>query len=389
MKSRRQDDGALLGLIDLVYRAAEAPKLWETFLRSLADALNGRGALFLHHDLLGRGSVATSALLDPAVLHDYNVHFHRLDVLAISAATRALEPGVPATDDMLMPRDQLMRTPYYNEFSLKHNVSRVMSVVLHKGTRMHSGLTLLRGEHDAPYDVEDRRFLRALSPHLQRALQVHQRLQRTDREQAAAIDALDALASAVFIVDAHARVILTNRRGDELLAARDGLTIDDDWRAETSAATKRLRAALAQAIAVTRLQSLDPGESVIVLPRRLGPALRAVITPVSRGRGWVNPRARIGAVVFVIDPANVTPSPAERLAGLFELTRREARVAASFAAARTVDESSVELGIARETVRTHVRRVLAKAGVTTQAQFVRLVTSGVARLGVHDVGRRD
>ena len=388
MKSRPPDDGALLSLIDLAYGAAETPDLWQTFLRSLAGALNGRGALFLHHDLLGSGSVATSALLDPAVLHDYNLHFHRLDVLAISAATRALEPCVPATDDMLMPREQLIRTPYYNEFSLKHDVSRVMSVVLHKGSRIHSGLTLLRGEHDAPYDAQDRQFLRWLSPHLQRALQMHQRLQRTDHERAVANDAIDALSDAVFLVDAQARVILTNRRASELLAARDGLTIEGDWRAATPAATERLRTALARAIAVARRESLDAGEAVVALPRRTGPPLSAVITPVGRHNARIRIRGRIRAVVCVIDPACVTPSSSERLAGLFELTQREARVASLFAAARTGDDISNELGITRETVRTHLKRVLAKAGVATQAQFVRVVMTGVARLAVNDAERR-
>jgi DNA-binding CsgD family transcriptional regulator len=64
------------------------------------------------------------------------------------------------------------------------------------------------------------------------------------------------------------------------------------------------------------------------------------------------------------------------------LTPSEGAVVLALARGRSLAEVAAERGISLHTVRTHVKRSLAKAGVRRQADLVRLVLSGPSGLGL-------
>jgi DNA-binding CsgD family transcriptional regulator len=70
--------------------------------------------------------------------------------------------------------------------------------------------------------------------------------------------------------------------------------------------------------------------------------------------------------------------PVELVQSLFDLTPTEARVARSLASGKTVASIATEGSVSPETVRTHVRGILAKTGCERQAEIVALLT-GIAR----------
>jgi hypothetical protein len=79
--------------------------------------------------------------------------------------------------------------------------------------RRELGVDRAQGGRRRPFEVDVRRVIAALIPHVRRALQVHQHLVAAQHEHAVATEALEALACAVFFVDADSQVILTNEKG--------------------------------------------------------------------------------------------------------------------------------------------------------------------------------
>lgn len=65
-----------------------------------------------------------------------------------------------------------------------------------------------------------------------------------------------------------------------------------------------------------------------------------------------------------------TPSPAART---FQLTPSEARIAGFIAQGHGLFETAAELGISRNTARTHMKRIYAKTGARRQGDLVRLL----------------
>ncbi|MEO5373231.1 MAG: helix-turn-helix transcriptional regulator [Alphaproteobacteria bacterium] len=66
-------------------------------------------------------------------------------------------------------------------------------------------------------------------------------------------------------------------------------------------------------------------------------------------------------------------APAPTLAEAFRLTPSEARIARSIARGQGLFETATELGISRNTARTHMKRIYAKTGARRQGDLVRLL----------------
>src|SRR5262249_12533180 len=92
---------------------------------------------------------------------------------------------------------------------------------------------------------------------------------------------------------------------------------------------------------------------------------------------------RCFAVLMLTPVTRPQAPPVELVQSLFDLTPAEARVARSLATGKTMVAIAREGGVSRETVRTHVRSVLAKTGCERQAEAVALL-SGITRARMTD-----
>ena len=84
--------------------------------------------------------------------------------------------------------------------------------------------------------------------------------------------------------------------------------------------------------------------------------------------------------VFISDPDQVSLAPAQVIGRLFGFTPAEAALAMLLANGLTLDEASAELGVSRNTTRTHLRSLFARTGVSRQTMLVRLILKSVAPL---------
>ena len=70
-----------------------------------------------------------------------------------------------------------------------------------------------------------------------------------------------------------------------------------------------------------------------------------------------------------------------QLRQLFEFTPAEAALALLLANGLTLDEASDELGITRNTAKSHLSSIFSKTGVTRQPKLVQLILKSVAPIG--------
>ncbi len=102
-----------------------------------------------------------------------------------------------------------------------------------------------------------------------------------------------------------------------------------------------------------------------------------LVYPVSTSASVVGSE-RPHAVVFVSDPERTVETDADRLCPFHGLTQTETRLAAHVAAGQCPDEAAKEMGISRETARTHFKHIFGKTGTQRQAKLVGLVLGGPA-----------
>ncbi len=180
--------------------------------------------------------------------------------------------------------------------------------------------------------------------------------------------ALDRVPLAVFGLRADATVLFANRAARALAADGDGLClIGGRLVAKVDAAA--LRGLLARAAAGFLVKPGDaPGGSIAIrrAPGRL--PLGASALPAGAGDAG-------DVLLFVTDPAAHDVASHQTLRTVFDLTDREASVAAAIVRLGTVPAVAAQLKIAPSTARSHLQRVFDKTGARSQVALAQMLAA--------------
>jgi DNA-binding CsgD family transcriptional regulator len=343
-----------------IHESAVDPGDWSGALGAAVQLFQAsKGALFtLEFDRLA----AVSALgHEPDAQRAYTEHYYAVD--PTMAACLAQPPHAPATVYEQFSAAVRARGEYF-AFARSIDIGDVIGV----STRLEAGhrcvLSLQRPVRGGHFDAEAKRVLGLLSPHVEIAHRVRRRLAHAASAQQALAAGLDRFAAPTFIVDASAAIRHMNLAAEQLLrearhirgGPRLGLT---DPRAG-AAFEAALRGAAAAAGRSSWL-AVAPGLEAVVAP------LREAQAPAGAGR--------LALVVFA-QCARHRPTVAGRMRQLYGLTPAEGRLVARLAEGCTLQELAQANRVSQATVRSQLRSVCAKTGVSRQADVVRLALGG-------------
>lgn len=366
-------DATVLRLIDALYEAALRPEQWPVFLSQLSEVLDGRLVAFLHQDTRRRGDdVASLVGIDSTDWRVYAEHFAALNPW-ISGEERCLQPGLVSLDDEIFPVSSLVRTEFFNDFLKPRRLDHMMGATIGRDGSTFTNLSMHRGRESGPFGQDERQLLERLMPHLQRVVQIHQRLAGAERGRILA-EAADHLTAGLLMTDARGRILYANRAAEEMVAGTDGLAlVDGQLRAARSEENARLRTLVgATASGEGRDPDVSGGLLRVSRPSGRRPYL-LVVAPVRGPREAWLVLERPAAVVFVTDPERQIEPDADMLARAYGLTPAEIRMASRLTAGDSVTDAADVLGVTRETARTHLRNLLQKTDTHRQSELIALL----------------
>lgn len=316
--------------------------------------------------------------LDPAAGVEYAEHWWQHDVW-IERALRLgvrLSAGTSCIGDELISHAELMRTGFGHDFAHRHGADQLIGNVLFDastpGVAPPTILSLLRDARRERFQRAEQRRLSALIPHLQRAVEIHWRLQRTgDSSPAApAQQALDGLDDALFLLSAGGRVVQANRRAQALAAAGRNVVLRNDrierlGRRCTPPAAEAVERALRTGATVQLVLELDDAAL---------PLARASVHPLAPGvpLGLADAPA---LMLLVQLPQRPSAALLEQVGRLYGFTAAEQRVALLLLDGMTVNEVAAVLGVRPSTVKTQVSALLGKGGYARVIDLVRALTA--------------
>ena len=303
-------EALVLRLIGVIYDAALQPALWSGFLDQLAQAVDG---------------------------HSVN--------LALAAEDSQIDPWFTGGGD------------------------RRVSGAVDLGDRIVSQREYGSGQFGAP----ERQLIRALLPHLQRAMQVRQRLTAAEMTAVNATSALDQMCEGVIFLSADARVQFANQAADAILRERDGLLLErGELRGSGVTETNRLHSALGAA-AHTTARGAAQNRSMILVRRPSGRRpLAVLVTPLATHSNFI--AADMAAVAMSVANPECTRLPhIDVLRLVLGLTSGEARLARCLVAGQGLDEAARSLSIGIETARKRLKVLFQKTDTHRQADLVRLL----------------
>jgi DNA-binding CsgD family transcriptional regulator len=361
------DENVFSQSLGIIYDAAVSPAHWPIALERLRTIFHGDTVATMVRNLAtlqGQGmAVGETSGSYSEYLNEWNGRN------IISNRTRVWRSGAVETDQDILPKSELLRSEYYNDFMKRVGFHSVLRLSLRYEDGIWSGLSVTRPRRAGEFDHDDIVLGRTLMPHLQRAMAISQRLRHSD----ITTDVMDRLEFPLLILDVCGRLIHFNPAATALLARADGLVAaKSTLHAASPAMTSRLHGLIANAAGLGRGHR---DASAMRLPRSSGkPALSLLAIPLRQAFEWMLPR-QPSVLLCITDPEARPAAPADRLSELFELTRAEATIAVELLAGRDVSEIALQQGRSIHTIRLHLARIMAKTDTNRQSELMRLLLS--------------
>ena len=213
--------------------------------------------------------------------------------------------------------------------------------------------------------------IKRLAPHIRQFARIRHAMADAQALGASLAELLENGRAGFIQLDRRGRILEANDRARDILLKRDGLRDEEGvLAAEIQGEDAELQRLLAHALPLYGVQGA--GGSMKITRRKAQAPLVLEIHPVRKMgtdyRGWP-----VGALVLVVDPAarpRVDPAVAAEALGLTEM---ESRVAVLLAEGMTVRDVAAAMGRGESTIRSHVKHMFAKHGLSRQADLVRLV----------------
>lgn len=366
-------DSAFSDLLGLIYEGPLESVPWQGFLarfREVMDAAVTTLVLRPPSEHSGGVMLNEGGALD--VIASYNERLHALDPFV------DLPTGQVVSLQEFIGTDELLSSDFYRLTMQPAGLWDILGADMRVPDELEARLRVSRREGQSRFSTAEKRLCAAVLPHLQRAIRIHARINRIESERTLYAGAVEQLAVATILLDETGRVLDTNARADRLLRQKQGISLHDgQLRLAQPEQTQHLQQLLA------RIRD-NRGQGGVVEAMRvkrdaglldLGLVLRPV--PAS---AWSEGKAVPAVAIFISDPDDTAEAPVPAISKLFGFTPTEATLAILLAKGLSLDEVAEHLRVSRNTVRTHLRSVFAKTGVSRQSLLIRLILQSVASL---------
>ena len=364
--------------LERLYDAAVDPDLWPSVMEDLADLLGGTGAWLTRMSVADGSGDGVLARIDPEMATVYERHFARLNPFSNEpdpAAYMARWRPEILTDEAWLPRSDLERTAYYNDFMRPQDIHSGMIIRLAARGLDVCALTITRTPRQGSFQGDALERAGRLHAHLRRAFRLSERLAMGGGALPSGVaEALDRAPGPLLVLGASGRIRRMNARAEALLREGGALrAVGGQLTAEHPDDARVLERLIATAGA--RDPELRAGGEMALRLWRDRPPVPVMVAPVRSPRTAVF-EDEPAVIVCLGDPgppADGPPDPDGRL------TARERDVLTWVADGKSDWEISVILGLSQTTVRFHVDNARRKLGAVNRAQAVALLLASDRR----------
>jgi DNA-binding CsgD family transcriptional regulator/PAS domain-containing protein len=366
----RMEERTFSQLLDAVYDAATSFDRWSDVLRQAGDAFGCSYAGLIERNLTTLEGRAVAVGVDEASRREYLEVWSTRDTLRQWAP--AAHAGAVETDRDILPREDLLRSDYYNGFMKPRDMHAVVRMTIAAEPGYRKIISMARPASRGDFGRSEVEQCRALVPHLRRAAQLMRRVEESSIVLTAFSGVLEQSATGVVLLDRNGRLQFANRAARTMAAANDSFTLRRDRIEALNGGDDENRLQRLIAAATRRHARADLARGgVMRLARRSGkPDLAIAVAPTDGET--VLPQVGPAAFILICDPdVSATLQPVIR--ELFGLTNAEAQVAERLMQGETPAQAADALGVKTSTARWHLAALYRKTGTSRQAQLVRLL----------------
>jgi DNA-binding CsgD family transcriptional regulator len=358
----------LASLIGAIYEAGTDFSLWPYALGRIAAAFDAPSAGMARQGETPSDCWIFSSGMEPDYEKKYIDYYHSVNPIWQSVPSAPV--GTVQTDTMVIPRRELSRTEFFNDFLVPQRMGGLLNAVV----LMEEGRqTVVTVQGNREFEASHVELHKLLTPHLQRAVQINIKLARAKLNQIASVATLNHLEEGILFVDLNAKIVFANKAAEKFFANRDLRLNKGRLQASSAAETATLHAVIAKC-AETGIRHRR--SDFVSLHRDAGRSpLSLLIAPLPMEIPLSPIALRPMAVIFVNDPDKNNKPTVVQLREKFGMTRAEAGFAVEILKGDGIQAAADRLSISRSTARTHLSRIFDKTGTRRQAELVRVLIS--------------
>lgn len=360
-------DERVLQLSDAFTAAAVNPDLWMPALRMLASATGSS-----HGQLIGIGSDTTIPF---NWANDLSQPAHE-EFIAIGGGSPRINSRIAASlgAPMLAVRSEAanhraiatLESDIYLDYCQDFDIPYGCQCKLFEGESGFVGLALLRSERDGKTTIEQRALFAAVAPFVRSAVLTQITLERDG--PTLITGALDSVSAAVFICAPDGQVLSHTAAAADLLASgRIGMA-GGMLKVTGQAIQDRLLKAIARHAAALPV----PLESLLLpCEPQHGPPLILDVATMPRGPWSINLKPK--ALVIVRGDKQWHTASVTILQSVYGLSPAEVDVAMRLARGQPRESIAEERNARFETIRSQIKSVFAKLGITREVELVAML----------------
>lgn len=354
------DATTLSSLIDSIYAAGVGRQTWHAVITDVAKAFGEQGGILYEFNArLRQSQILGSTPVDPAMIAQYEQYYGSIDALH-HRVVREPTLETNATHN-LIPDADLERSEFYSDYFRHLDLFYAMGTVV----RRHAGRTAVfgvqRSRRRGHFDARDFATMQILARHVDRSLEIAERLQQATRPSLDRADVgfvlFDATGKAVFATVAAQRLLGMAGIG----IAAGGLSI-------TGPNGPRLEALMQRVTQGAGAQKSTAGHIDI----ELSPGARLALLATGDASALSIPGSE--RHVCVIVQLHVRPQDrATVLRQRYSLTATEAALAVALAEGRSLRDVAETRRTSINTLRVQLQSIFVKTGCHRQSELVGLV----------------
>nr|WP_254797410.1 helix-turn-helix transcriptional regulator [Pseudomonas aromaticivorans] len=288
------------------------------------------------------------------------------------------------TVDDLMSEKDWRDSSYYQHWCGPKGVYHVMGVDIATPDSGKLRFRITRPESAAKFSPRDRALCELILPHLRRALNMHNQLDRSQSMGTLYSQAIGRLSVATIVLDESGRVLQQNAVAQEILAGADGLKlVGGRLEASYPSDNRELQRLVRSAFARQGKESPPIAEAVSIA-RPSGQVSLVVVVESVPSLEWAESKGQPAVVVYIRDAVGKSLTSTTVAKQLFNLTPAETALCLELANGLSLEEAAEALNIRRNTARAHLRAIFSKTGVRRQTELVRIMLNSVMAVGQAD-----
>ncbi|MBV8465087.1 MAG: hypothetical protein JO218_03985 [Burkholderiales bacterium] len=359
MKQRQYD-----ALVTAIHTVVLEPGRWDAILKRIGDSVEATSGTFYFCDKSsGNPGQWHFAEREDDWLKCYPETMAAVDPWTVAAARSAVGQWVcePAFFDDSHIRDGFARK--------KGGASEARRVTASRAFDDGANFALVGflRQGDAPaFNGADAEFLGRLSPHLELACRLSSEFSRLRVQAAIARQALDRLATPLWVVDSDANVLFANHAAEAGLpgiALRQGKLMPG-----TAALANRLSSLLARATGD------KPMSGALALEHGDAARMTVLVAPLPADSPLAADWRRPLALLMAHSPTSTDSQPLDVLTALYGLSPAECRLSSLLLEGCTLTEAAERLEVQVSTVRTQLKSIFWKTGTHRQGELMKLLS---------------